>query len=318
MPKKTTAEQEIEQEREKSIFGDEMPADLIDNLCMQYNLTRKQLFFCEYYLQTLNARKSALKAGYTVASVTSTGSVLLSSPNVKNYLSQRFADLTMKPNEILGRLTDIARGDIGDYLKTTQTAESDVPVIYDGKILPGIYIDIAAALRDGNTARIKSFKRSKGETVIELHDPIKAMELIGKHQRMFVERVENVDKTPRNANDLPDDDLAAIAGAAIDILHERSRMQNAASGEAETPDVTDEPAAPQPARVTAFAPTGDRVRDLLDIERRLKMFDAMKHALSDVGIEEYRKLQALYAEITGGTAAAGNAGGDVFGEDDNE
>lgn len=197
----------------QSPFGEEINTETIETLCAQYGLTRKRLFFAEKYIEVLNARKAAIFVGY--ASPTVEGSRLLSDANVQKYLNDRFRQLRMRSDEVLGRLADIARGDIGDYLRVAKEKETDMPLIIDGKIIDGIYIDLKKLIEDGNTARIKKYSRVRGEVSIELHDPTKALELIGKHLRLWAD-VQATDPNPvRRADDLTDDDLAAIAAADL-------------------------------------------------------------------------------------------------------
>ena len=181
----------------------------IDYVTETYGLTIKQAFFCEYYLQTYNGTKAARLAGYAHPVVE--GSRLLGNANIRKYLDKRFAERTMTANEVLDRLTNIARADIGDYLKVANDKASDAKVAHEGKILPGIYIDLEQAIKDGNTSRIKSFKRSiKDGTVIELHDPMKALELIGKHNRLFADVMINSDKGDNTAASASDEKLERI------------------------------------------------------------------------------------------------------------
>lgn len=198
-----------EENTPQSPFGEEY-ADLVDTLCAQFGLTRKRLFFAEHYVRILNGNKAARLAGFATPSVE--GSRLLTDDNVKNYVSHRFRQLQMQSDEVLGRLSDIARGDIGDYLRVAKQKETDLPLVIDGKIIDGIYIDLRQLLADGNTARIKKYSRVRGEVSIELHDPTKALELIGKHLRLFTDVVRVEDNT-RTAAELTDDELAAIASA---------------------------------------------------------------------------------------------------------
>lgn len=195
------------------IFGDDVPHDLVDTLCAQFGLTRKRLFFAEHYCRVLNATKAATLAGFGAPSPT--GSMLLGETNVQAYIAHRFRQLTMQSREVLGRLSDIARGDIGDYLRVSKEKKTDMPLVIDGKIVDGIYIDLQKCIEDGNTARIKKYSRVRGEVTIELHDPTKALELIGKHYRLFAD-VQAVDDRPiKRADDMSDDELARIAADAL-------------------------------------------------------------------------------------------------------
>lgn len=192
----------------------------------EFGLTTKMAFFCEWYLVTLNGTKAARKAGYAYPIID--GSRLLASANVRKYLDYRFGERKITPNAILDRLQAIAHADISDYLIVDPTYAEEKDGVFKltsgGKVLDGVWIDLKRALKDGNTSVIKSYKRVKGETVIELHDPIRALELLGKHYRLFADVTVNSPKPDGTADILPDDTLEAIArqglgdGAASDVL----------------------------------------------------------------------------------------------------
>lgn len=114
------------------------------------SLTNKRIAFVEHYLGCWNASKAARLAGYKQAH--SQGPRLLGNVDIQVYIQTRLTDVSMGTDEVLTRLTEIARGDS--------------------------------------------------------RDTIKALELLGKHHKLFTERHE-VDAT----HAVSDDILDAIGGA---------------------------------------------------------------------------------------------------------
>jgi len=115
-------------------------------------LTGKQHGFVIAYLTNgFNATEAARTAGYkgddnTLAVV---GYENLRKPKIQERIAAYFEEKAMAANEILFRLTSMARGQL-------RTRSSDT--------------------KDGT---------------MDHHDAIKALELLGKHHRLFVERVEH-------------------------------------------------------------------------------------------------------------------------------
>lgn len=90
-------------------------------------LTEKQFLFCEAYLRTGNKAESAREAGYSGQNLTSVGSRMLTSNNVKRYFrerqekfdSERIADA----NEVLAYFTKIMRDEDINISERTRCAE---------------------------------------------------------------------------------------------------------------------------------------------------------------------------------------------------
>lgn len=198
-------------------------------LITEYGLTHKQAMFVGWYLVTMNGTKAARNAGYAEPCHVAYHAVL-ESASVRKCLDAKFAERRLTPGEVLDRLKIIAEADISDYLVTdpkfAEEHEGVFKLVADGRVLDGIWIDLKRALKDGNTGAIKSYKRVKGETVIELHDKVKALELVGRHYRMFADVQIQSPKEDGTAEELTDEALARIArrpadpGAASDVLNE--------------------------------------------------------------------------------------------------
>ena len=138
-------------------------------------MNARQARFCEEYLVDLNATQAAIRAGYSANTAESTASRLLRNAKV----STRIAELSEKRSEATGRKAeDVVR-------RLWQIVEVDPRRAFDenGNMLHPSKLpdDIAAALASlevGDAIKIK------------LNDRMKALDLLGRHHALFVERIE--------------------------------------------------------------------------------------------------------------------------------
>ena len=142
-------------------------------------LSRKRRAFVEYYLECWNGAEAARRAGYATRYADRQAAKLLKVPDVQELISQRLASLTMTADEVLVRLAEQARGEAADYIYVTATNEPR--------------LDLASMRADGKTHLIKSFEvNMRGVTRFEMYDAQSALALIGKHHRLFTDRIEEV------------------------------------------------------------------------------------------------------------------------------
>jgi phage terminase small subunit len=139
------------------------------------SLTRKQRAFVEAYLRCWNGTEAALEAGYSEKSARAIASENLTKPDILSVIEARLTEFHMSADEVLMRLTSIARGNLGDFL----TIES-----YGAKV------DLTKAQEAAKLNLIKKLKVTKQGVEIELHDPLRALELLGKHYQLFADRLE--------------------------------------------------------------------------------------------------------------------------------
>jgi phage terminase small subunit len=152
-------------------------------------LTYKVRKFIDAYLICLNATKAAIEAGYSKKTAGSIGSENLKKPEIAAEIERRFNE-TMSSGEVLHRLAEQARGDIGVFIDPAT-----------------LTLDIKAAIERGDTRLIKKIKQTivtrtvgteEQQTEIfefELYDAQKALALLGKYHKLFVDRksIENPD-----------------------------------------------------------------------------------------------------------------------------
>src|SRR5215207_7021062 len=146
-------------------------------------LTIKEALFCLQYVRHFNATQAAIAAGYSKKSAHYQGSDILHRPRVKAELKRLLAHHGMTSEEILARLSEMARGNIGEIIELC-----DVPVLdregnHVGNV-QSIRFKQDAFERFGHL--IKSIRPlTSGEFQIELHDPLRALELLGKAYGLF-------------------------------------------------------------------------------------------------------------------------------------
>jgi phage terminase small subunit len=173
-------------------------------------LTAKQRAFVNAYMTNgFNATQAAITAGYSEATAYSQGSRLLRNVETKAEIQRLMTEFIMPAEEVLSRLTEHARGDLGDiYDETTGRLNWD------------------KARAEGKTALIKKIKHTTRRTTtvssngtetdievfedeIELHSVQTALQLIGKYHGQFSEKVEHsgsVDMNIKAYKDFTPDD----------------------------------------------------------------------------------------------------------------
>lgn len=126
-------------------------------------MTRKQELFCEYYIETLNATQSAIKAGYSKKTAYSIGDENLKKPEIKRYIDRKMSEKTeiiiASQDDILKRLTDIA------FMRMSIKVN---------------YIDKA-------TGTLKSFDKYP-----DFNIQVKALELLGKRHGTWDSKIEEL------------------------------------------------------------------------------------------------------------------------------
>lgn len=139
----------------------------------------------------MNASEAARRAGYQ-GKANVVGSQLLANISIREEIDARLEQAKMGADEVLARLTDFARADFSDFLD----------------IHPGYTtLDLDKAREAGKLHLLKKYKVTKNGTEIELHDPMRALELLGKHHRLLTDRVEvdwrlKLEQSGINASDL--------------------------------------------------------------------------------------------------------------------
>ena len=137
-------------------------------------LSPKHRIFCGEYLKCWNAT-DAYRAAYPKSSRESaraSGARLLANVSIAEEIQRRVDEQTMTANEVLVRLAEQGRAEYAKYLQPNGT------------------VDLAAVIRDGKAHLVHKVKVTQWGTNVEFYDAHAAKELIGKHHRLFVDKVD--------------------------------------------------------------------------------------------------------------------------------
>jgi|LDZU01.1.fsa_nt_gi PBSX family phage terminase large subunit len=139
--------------------------------------TKKQRLFVEYYLQCWNATEAALKAGYSERSAGSIGGENLKKPEIAAEIQRRIDEIAMSADEVIQAIGEIGRASIEDLM--------DIDAV--GRLS----FNFKRAQERGKLHLIKSIVPTAYGMKVELHDRMKALELMGKHHQLFLEKPDN-------------------------------------------------------------------------------------------------------------------------------
>lgn len=149
-------------------------------------LTHKQQAFIEHYLQCWVGAEAARRAGYSVKSARDAASRLLTDADIQAGITRRLDELKASADEVITRLTDHARGTMEDFIAINRDGTAS--------------IDLVAAQTANRLHLIKKMKSKHrrlkdGETEIEneieLYDAQNALVQLGRHHKLFTDKIED-------------------------------------------------------------------------------------------------------------------------------
>lgn len=174
-------------------------------------LTPKQIAFVEYYLICgWNAAEAAKRAGYSPKTARQQGSRLLTNVDIQAYRDARLAELKMGADEVLTRLSDMARGDIGEFLTPMGLIDLD-KVGARGKS----HLIKKIKQRTTTVSRKDDDDFETHEIELELYDAQAALRDLGRHHKLFTDKIEVKDDWRKEAADAgvnPDETVETIEG----------------------------------------------------------------------------------------------------------
>jgi phage terminase small subunit len=159
-------------------------------------LSTKQRVFVEEYLICWNATEAARRAGYKHPNVQ--GPRLLVNVSIQAAIQARVDEIAMSANEALLRLTEQARGDISDFIVISKEGQAR--------------IDLKKARAARKLHLVKKISETKHGLKIELYDAQAAIQLIGRHRGMFVDKTALTDPT----GELPWNPFAGMTNDEVD------------------------------------------------------------------------------------------------------
>lgn len=154
------------------------------------------LFVREYALDPTKPTKAAISAGYSEKTAAVQASKMLTLPKIKaavayarKAIDDEYHDRVMSAGEVLARLTEIARGDIGDLLDKDDDLENisikKAKALDRSKLIRRVrqritYIDGG---ENNNDQKIE-------EVDIEMYSAHDALRDLGKHYALFIDKSE--------------------------------------------------------------------------------------------------------------------------------
>ena len=162
---------------------------MVDNSMARRN-SRHEIFAREY-VKDLNGTRAAIAAGYGEKGAHVRASQLLRNRKVQGLLAKltkKHADkLDLSAEKVLSELSSMGFSNMLDYIKPTEEGS--------------VYVHLSNLTREQSSAiqevTVDEYVEGKGKharkvkrTKLKLVDKIRSLELLGKHLKLFTERVE--------------------------------------------------------------------------------------------------------------------------------
>lgn len=148
------------------------------------DLTNKQKAFVDEYIVDLNAAHAAARAGYSKRTAGKIGAKLLTLPHVAAAVAAAMQARQERTQITADRvLEELARIAFGDPRKVMSWGPDGVTLIDSSELSD----DEAAMIAEVSETKTLHGGSIKGKT----HDKVRALELIGRHLKMFTDKVEH-------------------------------------------------------------------------------------------------------------------------------
>lgn len=156
-------------------------------------LQPRQLSFVREYLVDLNATKAAIRAGYSERGASVTGVQLLGNPKIKalidESLQKRAERVEVRADDVLRELVRVANADL-------RKAFNDDGTLKPVREWPDDVAAFISSVESESLYKGRGRKRQEVGTVkkIKLWPKVQALELLGKHLKLFADRLEHTGK----------------------------------------------------------------------------------------------------------------------------
>jgi phage terminase small subunit len=156
-------------------------------------LTPKQRRFCSEYLIDLNATQAAIRAGYSKRTAKVQGSELLTKPDIRAKVAQTQAKSELKAETVLRELLLLARSDVAQLYDEHGQLKPIHEIPEEARrAIAGIDVEDLFEGRGESRKHVGTIRK------IKLWSKPQALELLGKHLKLFTELI-HVDLTPHSA-----------------------------------------------------------------------------------------------------------------------
>ena len=143
-------------------------------------LTDKQERFCGEYLQDLCGAQAAIRAGYSASSANRIAARLLSKVHIQKKVealkAERAKRLDISAERVLKELARLAFGDPAEIVSVGRRGR--------------ITVKPTADLTEDQRRTIQAVSETPNGIKIKFADKLRALELVGKHIGLFVDRVQ--------------------------------------------------------------------------------------------------------------------------------
>ncbi len=186
---------------------------------------KRQEMFCRHYIteidgEAFNATKAAIKAGYSEKTATPTASRLLTYVNIQERIAElqqeAFKRCEMDADYVLTRYKRIIDDDIKNYLSfRTEEVIAGIEEDEEGNKKAVYTEQLAMRIKDSDnidTWNISEVSIGKdGQFKFKLHCKDNALRDVGKHLKMFTDKVEST-----NVNHNLNDDVSELSEEELD------------------------------------------------------------------------------------------------------
>lgn len=162
-------------------------------------MTQKQKQFCREYLIDLDATKAAIRSGYCSNNAGQLAHELMKKPDIieaiAGAIERRATRLNIKADRVLEELCKIAFID-----------RSEIVQVKNGRVI----LKNTEELTEDQKSVLSEVSETQYGISVKLHDKLRALELIGKHLGMFIERTQHSGEI-NVTRQLSDEQLTLIA-----------------------------------------------------------------------------------------------------------
>lgn len=168
-------------------------------------LTGKQKKFIDEYLIDFNATRSAIAAGYSERTAHAVGWENLRKPSIKSEIDTRLDEVRMSKSETLRRISDIAAGDVADFMEITTMGWNVSLLLHDENGELVLDEKTNKPIHNPKTKLIKKLKQKVTtingkdgedkeiiETEIELYSAADALVTMAKHHKLIGDKDANL------------------------------------------------------------------------------------------------------------------------------
>jgi phage terminase small subunit len=151
-------------------------------------LSNKRMAFVNEYLVDFNATQAAIRAGYSEKTAQAQSSRLLSNVIVSDEIKAHLDEKAMSADEVLTRLADMARSDMGDFLDISpmsfQVDLNKAKELRLTKLIKKVKLHTTTTLsKDGVETETHTIET-------ELYDAQAALVQLGRYHKLFTDKTD--------------------------------------------------------------------------------------------------------------------------------